>query len=294
MRLRFRVLVGILISLVLLNGIWVVYDIRKEIQFNKDLTQKQLKINDQVTKEIFMQLQVLNIKNKYVNTLIDEIYESLSKQIENVPEKERLIKTQIEYKLRQAVVFIYNKSAVSFGSGVTIKYKNKFYILSAGHMMDTKKDILAFGENGQEIDELEILKWDFTTPEEDEKGDYTKGTDLILLRPKNKNLIPTFYVELSESEIPPPSEVYIVGNPTGIEDVLCEGRIISYINNFVYYIDHTYFGNSGGGLFTKDGKLLGIVSHMNPINYNPAIPAYMTYGAVRLSQIQKFLEGVDE
>jgi S1-C subfamily serine protease len=60
----------------------------------------------------------------------------------------------------------------------------------------------------------------------------------------------------------------------------------------MYYINHTYYGNSGGGVYTLDGKLIGIVSHMYPISANPQIPAYMVYGAVRLSVIRQFLGDV--
>lgn len=212
----------------------------------------------------------------------------LNKQIVNLPERERITKIKLEYKLRQAIVMIYNKTDGSMGSGVTIKYKDEFYILSAGHMANSEEDILTFGENDQEIGKLKIIKHDFVTPD-----DITQGTDLILLQPTNKNLVPQIYVELADFEAQAPTEVYVVGNPAGIEDVLCEGRIIQYVNNYLYYINHTYFGNSGGGVFTLDGKLLGIVSHMYPISYNPVIPPYMTYGAVRLSKILEFLGDIE-
>lgn len=280
MRLTTKILVGILGILLTINSIWVVYDIRKEIKLNKETINSEL-----------------NFKFYYIQNQLDDLIKEqkkLNNKIIDLPYVEQLKKEFIEFKLRQSVVFIYNKTTGSLGSGVTIKYNEKFYILSAGHMTDSGTDILSFGENEQEIGELEIIKHDYTTPEENLNGDFTKGTDLILLQPKNKLLIPKYYIELADEEIQAPTEIYIVGNPAGIEDVLCEGRIIKYINNFVYYINHTYYGNSGGGIFTKDGKLLGIVSHMSAISYTPQIPAYMIYGAVRLDIIKSFLKELNK
>jgi S1-C subfamily serine protease len=186
---------------------------------------------------------------------------------------------------------INNKTVEALGSGVTIKYNGQFYILSAGHMIDTKDDLLTFSENGQEIGELEIVKHEFSDVEDLDGFFDTK--DLLLLRPKNKDLQPTYYTELTEKELDAPEQIYIVGSPAGIEDVLSDGRIIRYMNNFMYYINHTYYGNSGGGVFTRDGRLIGIVSHMFPIGYNYEIPPYMTYGAVRLNEIFEFLKDIE-
>jgi hypothetical protein len=297
MRLTIKILIGLLIGLFLGNNIWVVYDMRKDILINKDTTTKSFYINDQIIKYIFKELKNITDKKdaiyKDLVTKIDENYKDLTIQIEKIPETIQEEKLSIEYNLQQAVVIINNETLRALGSGVTIKYKNKFYILSAGHMTESKEDILSFSENDNRIGELEIIKWDFTTPEEDLAGDFTKGTDLLLLQPKNKDLIPKFYVELADVECKVPTEIYIVGNPAGIEDVLSDGRIVKYNNNFIYYFNHTYYGNSGGGIFTKDGKLQGIVSHMYPISLNPQIPPYMLYGAVRLNEIKEFLGDIE-
>jgi len=274
MRLRLKVLLGILISLILINVGISVYSIKKEIQFNKELAQKQIIIQDKVVLDIYKAL-----------------YE-MTKTIDNMPKQMQIDKEKLEYKLRQAIVIIYNYTVGATGSGVTIKYKDKFYILSAGHMADTKDDLLAFGENGNEIGAVNIIKHSYTTPEEDENGDFTQGNDLILLQPKNKNLQPKYYIELDDTEVNPPKEVYIIGNPAGIEDVLTDGRLVKYDHNFIYYIGVTYYGNSGGGIFTKDGKLVGIVSHMYPISLNPNYPPYVINGAVRLNVILQFLKDV--
>lgn len=188
------------------------------------------------------------------------LYDYLFKKITNLPQKIKSDKFQLEQKLKQVNVMIVNKTIDALGSGVTIKYKDKFYILSAGHMVEDDDDNIVLMENGNEIGELEIIKRDYNL---DEKN--TKGDDLTLFKPKDSSLNPRFYVELADNESVTGSEIYIVGNPIGIEDVVSDGRIIIYDNNFFYFIDHSYFGNSGGGIYTREGKLLGIVSHLVPI-----------------------------
>jgi S1-C subfamily serine protease len=252
-----------------------IIDIREELNHSEDYNQ-------------FM----FDIMNSTDNIILS-IEKSLIKTVKELPEKIKYDKLKLEKILQQYSVFIQNGTMGSMGTGVTIKYKEKFYILTAGHMLNNIDDQLSFSENDVNIGELEVVKWKFTTPESKDNGDLTEGEDLLLLRPKNKLLFPKFYVELADNESPTASEIYIVGNPMGIEDVVSDGRIILYKNNFVYYIDHTYFGNSGGGVFTRDGKLIGIVSHMIPIQPVSTVPAYMIYGATRLDKIKEFLRDVE-
>jgi hypothetical protein len=61
----------------------------------------------------------------------------------------------------------------------------------------------------------------------------------------------------------------------------------------MYYIDHTYFGNSGGGVYDYQGKLLGIVSHMYNLRPMEGYPDYIINGAVRLDTILAFMRNVE-
>jgi S1-C subfamily serine protease len=278
--------------------------VQRQIQQNREIANSEVDFRYYyIQKQIKDLEEKLQTEDKLIYNQIDKNYSELNNKQQNsynkldekivlLPKVEQFKKELLEYKLKQATVMIYNTSIGALGSGVTIKYKGKFYILSAGHMAETNTDALSFWENEQKIGDLEIVKHSFTAPEI-EDGDFTKGTDLILLSSKNKTLVPRFYVELADREPTAPTEIYIVGNPAGIEDVLSDGRIIRYMNNFMYYINHTYYGNSGGGVFTRDGRLIGIVSHMFPIGYNYEIPPYMTYGAVRLNEIFEFLKDIE-
>src|SRR3972149_5808230 len=184
-----KILLGILVALILLNGIWVVYDIRKDIQSTKeDIMIKIQSRYEYIGKEIdkiktsinsiYIMLEIMDI----TDNIILKTLNTQNQKINLLPNKIQLDKTIVEYKLKRAVVIIYNKTVGLLGSGVTIKYKDKFYILSAGHMVDKNTDLLSFGENTQEIGELEIIKHDYTTLEQSERGDFTKGTDLLLLQ----------------------------------------------------------------------------------------------------------------
>lgn len=307
MKLTTKILIGILSVLVVLNFAYVITDIRKEIQFNKELTQKELKVNDQVLLDIYKQLNEINQTIPVIQNTIDilnntndkqlEIEQLLANKIENLPNKLRIDRFKLEKRLQQVTIMLHNTTVQALGSGVSIKYKGKYYVLTAGHMAQVIKDninpqdSIELWENGNKICDLEVVKHDFSDTITDEN--YTKTHDLLLLKSTNPNIQPRFYTELADMEPLTATEVYVVGNPMGIEDVISDGRVIIYKDNFMYYIDHTYFGNSGGGVFTYDGKLVGIVSHMYPLQPNPLIPAYMTYGAVRLNVIKAFLADVE-
>jgi S1-C subfamily serine protease len=61
----------------------------------------------------------------------------------------------------------------------------------------------------------------------------------------------------------------------------------------MYVIATTYFGNSGGGIYNYDGKLVGIMSHIANLKPKEDLPDYVIAGAVRLETILKFMEGVN-
>jgi S1-C subfamily serine protease len=227
------------------------------------------------------------ISNQNIKQISKQL-EQLNNKIDQVPGKIISDKLLLESKLKQINVFVVNETIGATGSGVTIKYKNKFYVLSAGHMASTPEDKLSLSENGETICELEIIKQDYTE-------ELTKdGNDLILLRPKDLNIVPRIYVEIADIEPEISNELYIVGNPMGVEDVVSDARVIMYSGNFMYMIaTSSYFGNSGGGIYTREGKLVGIMSHLIPIQPSLNVPAWMIHGCVRLSVILEFLREVN-
>jgi S1-C subfamily serine protease len=262
---------------------FAIYDnLATQIKTNKEIAQSELDFRFYHIEQKIDELQQ-EMSNK-----IDNDIKKLDNKIIELPNVLKSKKIELEERLKKINVMILNKSSDSLGSGVTIKYNGQYYILSAGHMVDNDTDNIILMENGNVIGELEVVKKEYTFNEKE-----INGNDLTLFRPKNKNLKPRFYVELANAELTVGNEIYIVGNPLGMEDVVSDGRIAIYEGNFMYYIDHTYFGNSGGGVYTRDGKLLGIVSHLVPIQPYSNVPPYMIHGAVRLNEIKNFLRTIE-
>jgi hypothetical protein len=156
-------------------------------------------------------------------------------------------------------------------------------------MSDSIDDELYLYENGIEICKLKIVKSDFNNNEEQIIN------DLLLLAPIDSNIQPRYYAELANTEPLTGTEIYVVGNPTGIEDVITDGRNILYEENFMYIIAPTYFGNSGGGIYNYEGKVIGIMSHISNLKPEsiPNAPDYIIAGAVRLAAILEFMEEVN-
>jgi S1-C subfamily serine protease len=248
---------------------WVIYDIKEAVRLNIELNQKQQIINDQIALNIYKRLN------------------ELDKKIDNSPQKVKQAKIKLEKELQQVNIMIKNQTVQSLGSGVSLKYKDKFYVLTAGHMAETETDKLELWENDKKVCDLEIVKWEYTTTD-----NYHLINDLLLLRPIDENIVPRYYVELADEELLTGTEVCIVGNPMGIDDVISEGRIALYQENVMYFRDSTYFGNSGGGIYTLEGKLVGIMSHVIPMQPFYDFPPFVLEGAIRLNAIVQFLENV--
>ena len=74
--------------------------------------------------------------------------------------------------------------------------------------------------------------------------------------------------------------ICVVGDPGGYEDTITFGRITHFTKEKLMVDARVSFGNSGGGVFDKKGRLLGIIHHIEPSRYkwpgdwiNVAIPA---------------------
>lgn len=238
------------------------------------------------------QAQALDNINKRIDAVVEGLKfleSSVDKKVQDnkiADEIRRLQQTKVEMNIVQQVVFIVNETQGSLGSGTTIKYNNRYYIITAAHVIGySDKNKIILKENGNTIGELKVVK-------------ILKDKDLAVLETKDPELVPRIYAEIGTEELPRTAKVYICGNPTGIEDVFSEGRIINYSKHVMYIQDHCYFGSSGGGVFSLDGKLIGVVSFMGISDPNPKgivthrAPQYVVDGIIRLRAIQEFLADV--
>lgn len=241
-------------------------------------------IEDYVTQKFFEQdKDTQSIKDallgeiKAVRLDVEDGY----KQLAINDELKDLRQKQIEFNILQSVIWINNESDSTLGSGVTILYREKYYIITAAHL-GTYGDRLSLSENGQTICGLDIVARDDTI-------------DLMLLRLQDATLLPMYYTSLATYEPTKLEELYTCGNPNGIEDLLNTARIAYYTWDYMLLQGFCYFGSSGGGVFNQAGELVGIVSYLSTTDPNPCViagrrtPQFVLDGIVRLKAIKAFL-----
>lgn len=184
------------------------------------------------------------------------------------------IKFRLYKALQQVNVFIVNETHGYGGSGVTIKYNEKYYILSAYHVIDEETDKISLYENGMKVCDLRIVKGE-------------EINDLILFEPIDEDIVSRYYVELATIEPLTAEDVIVVGNPDANEDVVEDGRVMSYEYEYMQIRSGLFFGNSGGGVYNYQGYLVGIVSSLR--NTNRFGVNYTVFNIIRLSVIYGFM-----
>jgi S1-C subfamily serine protease len=275
-----------------LNG-FVVNTIYKELGYLTEqmmlLTYQQEKFQKEVAQSIVRDIQIvkgisnlresLEIRSKFLQQYSEKLV--LNSELKN--EIKQAKNKWMEYKFAMTNVLIINTIKKSRGSGTTIKYNGKFYIISAGHLVDKVTDKLVMVSDGQVICNLKVVKVD-------------KKSDLLLLEPSRKDIAPTYWIDLARQEPFKTEKIYVIGNPSGVEDILSEGRVIGYDKESFYFTGTSYFGASGGGILNSAGELVGVISFMkvvNPFGVSiTSVPSFVLNGAIRLQEIYKFLEGV--
>lgn len=184
--------------------------------------------------------------------------------------------SEIEQRIVDSVYFVYNDTDSSQGSGVLVKYHNNLYVFSVGHMINNNSDEIYLQEGKRKLAQL-------TPIIDDDKLDFA------LFKIDDPEFVAKSYVELAETW-ENKEEIYICGNPVGIEDMFSEGRIIKERDNYIYFYDHVYYGSSGGGIFNKKGHLIGNISHMRLVGMDDFAPAFMIHGATCLEKIKCLLK----
>ena len=164
-----------------------------------------------------------------------------------------------------------NEERIVQGSAVAI---DKNHALSNYHVL-----------GGKTIGEIKIY---FSNKEEThafgaEVEKYDKIKDLVLLRLDKE--IPWQVASLGE-EIRFGEKIYFGGYSGGFPLPTIRVTFMSSLNyEYGIYLDPLYYGNSGGGVFDSQGRLIGIIYLMFSINSTPTFRGY----AIPVDKIKEFL-----
>ena len=221
----------------------------------------------------------LDRRDGEANKNVDKLKTQLE-QLKNKVEGKKTIDLNNIKKIKEANVLIKNLTMSCQGSGTHVKIDGEDYVLTCGHLInpDIEDNTLVIVSDRGTWARATIVK-------------YNQEKDLALL--KCPQLKQTAYLEISTEAPKEGSEVTVVGNPSGLTDMITDG-IVSLIDkkNESYLITNKiYFGNSGGALLYK-GKIVGVMSQLCAFSkvYPTGIIA-QNYGlAVSLKEIQNFLK----
>lgn len=117
---------------------------------------------------------------------------------------------------------------------------------------------------------------------------FDDGSDLAFI--KVIGVIPVHFIVKLGMELPAIGErVYGVGHPSQLYWSFVSGEVSAYrrdkgLGDIIQVNISIWYGNSGGGLFDRDGNLIGICSQKLDI------PSMSNY--IHLDSIKRFLEGV--
>ena len=210
-------------------------------------------------------------KIKRVEGNVDKI-ESEQEKIDKELQNNKLLNIENPEEILEANLFIFNKTRLCSGSGTHIKIKKKSYILTCFHLINKLDDeIYAVSDNG-EFFKLEIVR-------------FNPSKDLLLLKADIGHLS---HLEISDENPKEGSEVYVVGNPDGLKDIITDG-VISKVEEDGYLLTNlVFFGNSGGAVIYK-GKIIGVLSQI--ITYSQGATVNYSYSS-KVEVIREFVRGI--
>lgn len=226
-------------------------------QLNEEVQTQRFDLTIEAFTIMFEYLEKIDQANQYI---IDQNREREYKQ-ENVKPTSQ---TKPTYKeLKSHTVYIIGcsgnkdiKSNMTFnlgdedmcwsGTGVVIKITDKeTYILTNNHVAGKDEtNVKLYVENGKEKIKAIVVK-----------NHETEDVAVIKIEGQltNKTAIPG----ISMVTIQDP--VYVVGNPLGIKYVYSEGVVAGYEYTSMLIQMPLIYGNSGSGVFDKNGDLVGLV-----------------------------------
>jgi S1-C subfamily serine protease len=226
-------------------------------QLNEEVQAKRFDLTIEAFTIMFEYLEKIDQSNQYI---IDQNREREYKQ-ENTKTTSQ---TKPTYKeLKSHTVFIIGcsgekdiKSDMSYnlgdedmcwsGTGVVLKtVNNKTYILTNNHVAGKdEKNVKLYVENGREKIQAEVVK----------NHEYE---DVAVIKIEGELIGKVAIPGISMATIQDP--VYVVGNPLGVKYVYSEGVVAGYEDTSMLIQMPLIYGNSGSGVFDKNGNLVGLV-----------------------------------
>lgn len=162
---------------------------------------------------------------------------------------------------------VYLESKRTSGSGTVIKIdKDYIYILTARHVVEHKNKIADI--------EVEIPTDGGFILEKVKDGDIIVDDkmDLAMLRIKYVEKHQLIVLPLATKVCYIGDTVYAVGNPLGLRDVITKGIFSAYYPNQKSPMGIScgiVFGASGGAVVNNKGELVGVISQVIMLNFNP-------------------------
>lgn len=219
-----------------------------------------------------------------VDALQIEVDKILFKRLEEIKSYTEKMKSELKSidcadvtNVRKANVLMVNYTLRCLGSGTHIRIRNQDYILTAGHLVESKDDIItATGDYGDEY-ALKLMKLD-------------EVNDLALFRIEG-GCSKLGTIEISDVAPDIGAEVTVIGNPAGDVDIITDGTLCKIEPQYYKVTNKAFYGNSGGAMLYK-GKLVGVCSQVDlKVNF-PVIVIYTRF--VKLPIIKTFLRDFTE
>jgi S1-C subfamily serine protease len=207
---------------------------------------------------VMEQLQVIQQENQFI---IDQNRAKIEKETQSTKEVPTNKPTYEELKSHCVYIEGYSgkkdlKSTESFqlgdegegwsGTGIVIKITDtETYIMTNNHVTGKgEKNVKLYVENGKEKIKAVVVK---NHPTE----------DVAVIKVEGKLIGKTIIPGIAFVSYQDP--VYVVGNPLGVKYIYSEGVVAGYEDTSMLIQMPLIYGNSGSGVYDKNGKLVGIV-----------------------------------
>ena len=182
----------------------------------------------------------------------------------------------------------------SFGSGVVVKNKDsKTYIITNVHVLTGGSMVASLDEANKKAKNLSVTFYTAETKKAEILWVAPEGIDLAILCCSTPKDYGSSVKIGSSNEIKMGEKVFAIGNPMGLDWTYTEGVVSSFRNKQIGNNEITVIqiqtplnhGNSGGGLYSEKGNLVGI----NTWIYEKAQTEGLNF-SIAIDELTKYLD----